>query len=484
MAIKDNFQQIEKSFSELFSSIYTLSTELASILKIYWDRGIEWISPYTNNVISALNAFWNPILESLPGFFDSFQRKAMVLWNSISNNDPLLNLFIIAAGIGTVNWAIWFTRRTRSIFYSPTKGDSNFKSSVVIPVYKEKKSVLLSVINSILKNGADEIVLVLDEGEKELMDAIKENYNTNKIRAFFISEPGKRPALAKGIRLATNDIVVLVDSDTRWVGNNFLKTLLIPFNDPEVGGIGSRQQVKNSNNWARKIINWNLDLKYTDYIPSDSMAGSVLCLSGRTAAYRRNIILPVLDKLVNEKFLGHKCMGGDDTRLSSLVLMQGYKNVYQDNAIAESHFNPEFSTYLKQKIRWSRNSFRAYLKAMFSKWPWKQKRTVYLISAYHTVFPGLTALIGIVFFGYSIYLQEYSLTITLVVWGLVSRGIKSYSHLRKYPSEIYLLPIIVVYYYLLSFIKLYAFFTMTRERWEGSRTKYVIKQGVRVIQEA
>src|SRR3989344_4380304 len=273
----------------------------------------------------------------------------------------------------------------------------------------------------------------------------QENYKNNtKVKAHFIDLPGKRPALAKGIKLAQHEIVVLVDSDTQWKTEHFLENLIAPFKDPRVGGTGSRQKVKLKETWAQKIIDWNLDLKYSDYVPSDSLSGSVLCLSGRTAAYRRKIILPVLHKLTHEYFLWHRCLGGDDTRLTSLVLQQGYRTIYQDNAVAEAEFHPSLLVYLKQKVRWSRNSFRAYLKAIFSPWPWKQERWQYLIAAYHTIAPGITALIGFAFFIYALVIQEYSFVYFWLAWIFVSRLIKGYSHIVRHPKEVYLLPAIVL----------------------------------------
>ena len=211
-------------------------------------------------------------------------------------------LLTIVLSIGSLNWIIWFIRRGRSVFYTDFTEDYNTTCSVVIPVYKEKEFVLKNTINSILKNNPEEIILILDYTEKENMEMLEKEYGKNKkIKRFFIKKPGKRPALAYGIRKAIGEIVILVDSDTSWASKDFLKNLIRPFALPEVGGAGTRQRVKNKETWAQRLIDWMLDIKYTDYISSDSLSGSVLCLSGRTAAYRKNIILPLLDKLENEE---------------------------------------------------------------------------------------------------------------------------------------------------------------------------------------
>ena len=79
------------------------------------------------------------------------------------------------------------------------------------------------------------------------------------------------------------------------------------------------------------------------------------CLSGRTAAYRRKILVGLLDDFTGETFLGQPCMSGEDKRLTTLVLKAGWKTQHQGDALVWSTFPPDFQTFLKQRIRWTRN---------------------------------------------------------------------------------------------------------------------------------
>ena len=115
-----------------------------------------------------------------------------------------------------------------------------------------------------------------------------------------------------------------------------------------------------------------VNLRYLDYVPVMGRAGAVPCVSGRTAVYRRSAVMPVLDKLENEFFLGRRCVAGDDGRLTWLVLAQGYRTVHQSSAQALSMFPADFRSFVKQRVRWSRNSFRCYLTAIFKGWLWRQ----------------------------------------------------------------------------------------------------------------
>ena len=115
-----------------------------------------------------------------------------------------------------------------------------------------------------------------------------------------------------------------------------------------------------------------IDVRYLDYVRAQSRAGAVACLSGRTVAYRRSVVMPVLEHLEDEFFLGRRCVSGDDGRLTWLVLASGYKTVYQSTARALSMFPDTGRAFLKQRLRWSRNSYRCYLTAMWKGWLWHQ----------------------------------------------------------------------------------------------------------------
>jgi hyaluronan synthase len=62
-------------------------------------------------------------------------------------------------------------------------------------------------------------------------------------------------------------------------------------------------------------------------------------------------------------------------------------------------------------------------------------------------------------------LTVHSIGLTLI-WLLLGRGVRGYSHLRRHPQEILLLPVaaLVVIFIALP-VKLYAFFSMNKQGW-------------------
>jgi hyaluronan synthase len=240
----------------------------------------------------------------------------------------------------------------------------------------------------------------------------------------------------------------------------------MPFADPSVGGVGTQQNVyqRTSSVW-RRIADWLVNLRYYDYVPAMGRAGAVACLSGRTAAYRRSVILPVLENLENEFFLGRRCVAGDDGRLTWLVLASGYKTVHQSSARAMSMFPSSPRAFFKQRIRWSRNSYRCYLTALYKGWLWR----VPLVTKVTVLQILLTPVTMGMALGY-LLLSRLEFTgrgIALVlIWVMLGRAVRGYSHLRRHPQEVLLLPLLAVTVIVISLpIKLYAFITMNKQGW-------------------
>jgi len=258
---------------------------------------------------------------------------------------------------------------------------------------------------------------------------------------------------------------VLADSDTSWEPG-LLENVQKPFIDPVVGGVSTQQNVyqRTTSIW-RRVADWLVNLRYLNYVPAMGAAGAVPCLSGRTAAYRRSAVMPVLDNLENEFFLGKRCISGDDGRLTWLVLASGFKTVHQESAKALSMFPSSFSAFVKQRVRWSRNSYRCYLTAIAKGWWWR--------TPFVTKVTVLQILLTPVTMGLTIwYLVTHRLDFTAIgigatiFWLLFTRGIRGFSHLKRHPQEILLLPVIVLVVIFIALpVKVYAFVTMNKQGW-------------------
>ncbi|MFD7899827.1 MULTISPECIES: glycosyltransferase family 2 protein [unclassified Streptomyces] len=365
---------------------------------------------------------------------------------------------------GAFVWALWLYRAVLSRFARPVVNDFRTTVSVVVPAYREDPDILMDCLETWLNQDPAEIIIVPDVEDTEVLRRLAQ-VEDPRVRVLAFEHRGKRSALGVGIRAATSELVVLVDSDTRWQPG-LLAAVQMPFIDPEVGGVGTQQNVylRETSVW-RRVADWLVNLRYYDYVPAMGRAGAVACLSGRTAAYRRSAIEPVLENLENEFFLGRRCVAGDDGRLTWLVLASGYRTVHQSSARALSMFPSSLSAFVKQRVRWSRNSYRCYLTALYKGWLW-QAPLVTKITVLQILLTPVTMGMALGYLLFSRLELNGRGVVLVLIWLIVGRGIRGYSHLRRYPQDIFLLPLLALVVIMISLpIKLYAFVTMNKQGW-------------------
>ncbi len=379
------------------------------------------------------------------------------LWNTVAPYFPL-------AVAGTIVWGLWLYRVILSARVKPIESDFRTTTSVIVPSYHEDPDILLRCLETWRAQSPTEIIIVLDVADLEAYARIVA-LGDERIKPILFHHAGKRSALGVGIREATSEILVLTDSDTSWT-RGLLENVQKPFADPMVGGVSTQQNVyqRGSSIW-RRVADWLVDLRYYNYVPAMGNAGAVPIISGRTAVYRRAAVLPVVDNLENEFFLGRRCIAGDDGRLTWLVLASGYKTVHQRSARALSMFPSSLRAFVKQRVRWSRNSYRTYLTAMFKGWLWRTP-FVTKITVLQILLTPVTMGLTVFYIVFS-RLEPTPIAIwATVAWLMIGRGIRGISHLRRRPLDIFLLPIVTLTVVFIALpIKLYAFVTMNKQGW-------------------
>lgn len=285
------------------------------------------------------------------------------------------------------------------------------------------------------------------------------------VRVLPFRHTGKRSALGYGIRRVNHEILVLSDSDTAWTPG-LLAHLVAPFSDPRVGGAGTRQLVadRESSLW-RRVASWMLDTRFLDYVPAMGAAGAVPCLSGRTAAYRLDVVRPVVDDLEVELFLGRQCVAGDDGRLTWLVLAQGLQTVYVADAVAISMFPDRAPAFVKQRIRWSRNSYRCYLTAAWKGWLWQQP-WITQVTVLQILLTPVSMGVAMAFLIANLGHSSTLVALLAVAWVLVGRAVRGISHLREHPRDLAIVPLVTVVTILIALpVKTFALLTMNRQGW-------------------
>jgi cellulose synthase/poly-beta-1,6-N-acetylglucosamine synthase-like glycosyltransferase len=192
---------------------------------------------------------------------------------------------------------------------------------------------------------------------------------------------------------------------------------------------------------------------------------AVSCLSGRTAVYRRELLLRIADDFMDESFMGVPCMSGDDKRLTTLTLEAGYLTVMQRSARVWSTFPADARTFFKQRLRWSRNTWRSDLRALTSSWVWRRHRFL-AFSMIDKAVSSFTLLLAPVFMTLALVNRHWAVAGLLALWWLVSRSAKMLPHLERRPAHLLtMMPLFIPLSFVMALVKIFALATVRKQRW-------------------
>lgn len=400
----------------------------------------------------------------------------------------------ILGPFGLWRWGVWTLRKIGGWHYRPiAPTTTRLSTSVVLPVYKEDPTYFRKTLQSIANEQPDEIIAVIDQGDHACIAVFEQFQRAQPQQRHLIvtPKPGKRAALVDGIRRAQGDIVILVDSDVVWEPG-VLPKILAPFADPEVGnkvgGVGTRQNVElPAWRWqpeaisvyiAARIFDLYLDMRYLDEMRFLGRQGHrFTCLSGRTAAYRRTALSEtVLAGLEREFFRGREVISGDDKRLTNLVQAQGWLLRYQENARVYTH-GAGLLKYQKQRLRWTRNTWRADITTLGSGWLWNWRERAFAFHMFdRVVMQGWTSLLSPLYFLVLLWHQNTDAALGLVAWWFFSRALKVWPSLRRDPINWLILPLFILATHLFAIQRVYAFFSMEKQGWitRGEQKRFTL----------
>ena len=112
---------------------------------------------------------------------------------------------------------------------------SNFKISVIVPVYNMAEHLEKSVNTLISQTYKNYEIILIDDGSTDgssvLCDTLSEQHST--IQVFHKPNGGLSSARNKGIDIATGDFIIFPDPDD-WVDENYLSSLIELHNDTQL----------------------------------------------------------------------------------------------------------------------------------------------------------------------------------------------------------------------------------------------------------
>ena len=394
-------------------------------------------------------------------------------------------------------------------------GESQELVSVIVPVYNQR-SLIEEVIDALFQSTHKniEVIVVNDgstDGTKEVLHRIIELKKYRNLKIIHKKNGGKRKAVASGFYKSKGRIVVLIDSDSivdKHAIGEFVKAFS---SDPTIGGAVGHVKIANSGkNFLTKLQDSWYDFSFNVGKSSESVFGTVTCISGCLAAYRREAIEnfvpywagnPInrwgddkeltiytlappsvkteLRSIFGDKFwvpLSQKLMesmakydDAEDRGLTAHSILS-WKTVYVASALVYTDSPENWQQFNKQQIRWKKGFLRTnfFVNSFF----WKKHPLVafkYYIEFISTI---ISPFVNIVTFVYVPFiLGNWPWTATVLGTSLLAGFAQGLDYKFRDPSAKYWMykPFaVLVTYHWLSWLIFPAIWTFKKNVW-GTR---------------
>lgn len=195
---------------------------------------------------------------------------------------------------------------------------------------------------------------------------------------------GKKHALTDGVRIASGDILAFTDSDCILAPDALSRCVHALVANPELGAVSGHARALNA---AETVLTRAQDTWYDGQFrvakAAEATFGSVTCVSGPLAVFRRDAIVNYLPAWANDTFLGREFRFATDRQLTGYVLGQVWKGRelkrrYADDPLVADRDHAErpwrvgyvrsahvwttvparFRPFLRQQVRWKKSFIR------------------------------------------------------------------------------------------------------------------------------
>ena len=238
--------------------------------------------------------------------------------------------------------------------------------TIVVPTIDHAADVL-DAIRSWQACKPNKIIIVTPTEMTASLEMVLSQLKATNIVLLAVPTYGKRSSMVAGLRQVTTELFVFADDDVQWKPKT-LQGLLAGFDDPLVGGVQVRQRVRPSGKdftlWesfgASRLTHRNIFCASSSYLND----GDVLSLAGRTMAYKTECLqTPELYQAFIQDFWRgkYRLKSGDDCFLTSWIYHRGWKTAFQNDKEYEIATTVKHDrNFLKQTVRWSRNTARFF----------------------------------------------------------------------------------------------------------------------------
>lgn len=219
----------------------------------------------------------------------------------------------------------------------------SIRLTVVIPVYNAEKTIELclnSLYTQRYNNDDYEIICVNDgstDGTLQILNKYREKANYK-----IITQENGGPAKARntGARAAKGEIILFTDSDCE-LDEAWIKEMILPLENPGVSGVQGAYKTR-----QKGIIPIYEQMYIESSYKYFKTHAHLDAIGTYSAAYRRKLFLKLGG--FNENY---KVACGEDFEFSYMLARNGYKIVFNENAICYHHHPENLLRYMLVKYK-------------------------------------------------------------------------------------------------------------------------------------
>src|SRR5262245_24453420 len=254
-----------------------------------------------------------------------------VFWSSIAFLVYAYGGFALL--VGAVG--LWQRRGVRKLPITPSV-------SVIIAAYNEEKVIAERLENALAFDyPRDRLqILVASDGSTDRTDEIVAHYADQGVLLLSLPRRGKIRTLNAAVARATGKILVFTDANIMCRPDT-LRTLVANFADPRVGGVAGHTTYTLDPDSESSSYGERLYWRYDTWLKKlESQTGSIVSAHGGLYAIRRVLFRPIPDGAVT-----------DDFAISTSVVAQGYRLVFEPEALATEVAVPEAQREFRRRVR-------------------------------------------------------------------------------------------------------------------------------------
>ncbi|MFP2933219.1 glycosyltransferase family 2 protein [Pyxidicoccus sp. 3LG] len=219
--------------------------------------------------------------------------------------------------------------------------------SLVVAAYNEASCIQQKLENSLaLKYPAEKFEVVIgSDGSSDGTDDIVRACPDSRVRLSPAPRAGKTTVLNRCIPMAKGDIVVLSDANT-MIEPEAIERLVRHFDDPEVGAVCGKLKLYNPTKQDyEESAYWSYESLIKMY---EGRRGAVVGANGGLYAIRRSLFTALPPSTIVDDFV-----------IPLRILENGYKVVYEEQAVAHEETTEDYGKEFGRRARIAAGNFQS-----------------------------------------------------------------------------------------------------------------------------